>query len=259
VTVRKLKEMLRLHFELGLSNREIARSLSVSHTTVSELLGRFQSAGMRWPLPDGTDEAALEADLYPGNTGKSRRRAEPDWVYIHRELSRKGVTLQLLWFEHKAEHPDGLQYSQFCEHYRTWKGRLAVVMRQVHRAGEEVFVDYAGLKMPITDPRTGQVTEAPIFVATLGASSYTYVEATATEDLRSFIGAHCRTFEFFGGVPAVIVPDNTKTGVTHACYYEPDLNPTYLDMANHYGAVVIPTRVRRPRDKGYVAYCTSCS
>ena len=250
--MRKIKEMLRLHFEVGLSNREIARSLSVSHTTVSELLGRFHSAGMSWPLPEGIDEAALEAALYPGNTGKSRRRSEPDWVHIHRELSRKGVTLQLLWFEYKEQHPDGYQYSQFCERYRTWRGKLDVVMRQAHRAGEKVFVDYAGQKMPITDPRTGQVTPVPIFVATLGASSYTYVEATAAEDLRSFIGAHCRAFEFFGGVPDVLVPDNTKAGVTRPCRYEPDLNPTYLDLAEHYSAVVIPARVRKPRDKAKV-------
>jgi len=209
VTMRKIKEMLRLHFEVGLSNREIGRSLSVSHTTISELLGRFQAAGMSWPLPEGIDEAALEAALYPGNTGKSRRRPEPDWAHIHRELRRKGVTLQLLWLEYKEQYPDGYQYSQFCEHYRAWSGKLDVVMRQVHRAGEKIFVDYAGLKMSITDPRTGQVTQTPVFVATLGASSYTYAEATATEDLRSFIGAHCRAFEFFGGVPEVIVPDNT--------------------------------------------------
>jgi len=250
--MRKIKEMLRLHFEVGLSNREIGRSLSVSHTTISELLGRFQAAGMSWPLPEGIDEAALEAALYPGNTGKSRRRPEPDWAHIHRELRRKGVTLQLLWLEYKEQYPDGYQYSQFCEHYRAWSGKLDVVMRQVHRAGEKIFVDYAGLKMSITDPRTGQVTQTPVFVATLGASSYTYAEATATEDLRSFIGAHCRAFEFFGGVPEVIVPDNTKTGVTRPCYYEPDLNPTYLDMAEHYGAVVIPTRVASPRDKAKV-------
>ncbi len=250
--MRKLKEMLRLHFEVGLSNREIARSLSVSHSTVNDLLGRLQVAGLGWPLPAELDEVALEAMLYTGNTGKSRRRLEPDWSQIHKELSRKGVTLQLLWFEYKDEHPDGYQYSQFCERYRLFSGKLDVVMRQDHRAGEKVFVDYAGQKMRLTDPRTGQVSDVPIFVATLGASSHTYAEATATEDLRSFIGAHCRAFEFFGGVPEVIVPDNAKTGVSQPDYYEPDLNPTYLDMASYYGAVVIPTRLKHPRDKAKV-------
>jgi len=250
--MRKIKEMLRLHFEVGLSNREIARSLSVSHSTVSDLLGRFQVAGMAWPLPEDVDEAALEAVLYSGNTGKSRRRPEPDWNQVHREFSRKGVTLQLLWFEYKERYPDGYQYSQFCERYRFWSGKLDLVIRQEHRAGEKVFVDYAGQKVPVTDPRTGQVTEVPVFVATLGASSYTYVEVTAAEDLRSFIGAHCRAFEFFGGVPEVVIPDNLKAGVTHPCYYEPDLNPTYLDMATHYGTAVIPARLRRPRDKAKV-------
>jgi len=250
--MRKIKEMLRLHFEVGLSNREISRSLSVSHSTVNDLLGRFQVAGMAWPLPEDVDEAALEAVLYSGNTGKSRRRPEPDWNQVHRELSRKGVTLQLLWFEYKERYPDGYQYSQFCERYRFWSGKLDLVMRQEHRAGEKVFVDYAGQKVPVTDPRTGQVSEVPVFVAALGASSYTYVEVTAAEDLRSFIGAHCRAFEFFGGVPEVVIPDNLKAGVTHPCYYEPDLNPTYLDMATHYGTAVIPARLRRPRDKAKV-------
>jgi transposase len=250
--VRKIKEMLRLHFEVGLTNRQIARSLSVSHSTVNDLLGRFQVAGLDWPLPEDLDEAALEAELYSGNTGKSRRRPEPDWNQIHRELSRKGVTLQLLWFEYKEQYPDGYQYSQFCERYRLWSGKLDVVMRQDHRAGEKVFVDFAGQKVPVTDPRTGRVTDVPVFVATLGASSYTYVEATAAEDLRSFIGAHCRAFEFFGGIPEVVVPDNLKAGVTHPCRYEPDLNPTYLDMAAFYGTVVIPARSARPRDKAKV-------
>lgn len=250
--MRKLKEMLRLHFEVGRSNREIARSLAVSHSTVNDLLGRLKVAGFGWPLPPDLDEPALEAALYTGNTGKSRRRPEPDWSTVHKELSRKGVTLQLLWFEYKDEHPDGYQYSQFCERYRAWSGKLDVVMRQDHRAGEKVFVDYAGQKMHLTDPRTGQVGDVPVFVATLGASSYTYAVATAAEDLRSFIAAHCRAFEFFGGVAEVIVPDNAKTGVKDPDYYEPDLNPTYLDMASYYGAVVIPTRLKHPRDKAKV-------
>jgi len=250
--VRKIKEMLRLHYELGLSNRAIARSLRASHSTVNDLLGRFAAAGLAWPLSDDLEEDALEARLYSGNTGKSRHRPEPDWSVVHRELRRKAVTLQLLWFEYQERHPDGYQYSQFCRRYREWCGKLDVVMRQVHRAGEKVFVDYAGQTMPLTDPKTGRVTDAQIFVATLGASSYSYAEATSDQALRSWIGAHCRAFEFFGGVPEVVVPDNTKTGVTHPCFYEPDINPTYRDMADHYGIAVIPARLRRPKDKAKV-------
>jgi hypothetical protein len=205
--MRKIKEMLRLHFEVGLSRREIARSLSVSHSTVNDLLGRFRSAGMTWPLPGNVDEAALEAVLYPGNTGKSRRRPEPDWSRVHRELRRKGVTLQLLWLEYKDQHPDGYQYSQFCQRYRLWRGKLDVVMRQVHRAGEKMFVDYAGQTVPVVDPATKRVRQAHIFVAVLGASNYAYAEASWSEDLHSWIGAHCRALEFFGGVPEVIVPE----------------------------------------------------
>ena len=250
--MRKIKEILRLRWDLGLGVRQIARSLSISHSTVSDLLQRAEAAGISWPLPAELDESVLEQKLYPGNSGRRRTRPEPDWNWVYRELKHKGVTLQLLWLEYKREHPDGYQYSQFCERYRQWCGKLDVVLRQTYRAGEKVFVDFAGLTVPVVDPKTGEIRQAQVFVAVLGASNYTYAEATWSQDLPSWIGAHCRAFEFFGGVPAIIVPDNPKAGVSRACRYEPDINPTYQEMAVHYGAVVIPARPRKPRDKSKV-------
>ncbi|MEW6439287.1 MAG: IS21 family transposase, partial [Pseudomonadota bacterium] len=171
---------------------------------------------------------------------------------IHRELRRKGVTLQLLWQEYKQDHPDGYQYSQFCEHYRRWRRTIDITMRQEHRAGEKLFVDWAGQTVGVVDSATGEIRQAYIFVAVLGASNYTYAEASWTQDLASWIAAHTRAFEFFGGTPAIIVPDNLTTGVSRPCRYEPDINPAYHDLAQHYGTVVIPARVRKPKDKAKV-------
>ncbi len=179
--------------------------------------------------------------------------AEPDWEYVHRELRRKGVTLLLLWQEYKESHPDdGYQYSAFCGHYRKFRSKLDVVLRQEHKAGEKLFVDYSGDGIGIVDPATGEPWEAQLFVATLGASSYTFAEATPTQELRWWIEAHIHTFEHLGGVTEITVPDNTRTAVTQPCRYEPDLNPTYLEMAQHYGTAVIPARSRKPRDKAKV-------
>ncbi len=250
--MRKLQEMLRLHKEQGLSLRQIARSLSVAYGTVHGVIQRAEAAALSWPLPAEVDEAALERLLYPGNQGRPRRRPEPDWPGIDAELRRKGVTLELLWLEYKREHPDGYQYSQFCDRSRRWRATQDVVLRQSYRAGEKLFVDYAGQTLPIVDPQTGDVREAQLFVAVLGASSYTFVEAHAAQDLPSWIGGHCRAVEFFGGVPTIVVPDNLKAGVREPSWYEPDLNPTYADWAAHYGTVVLPARPRHPRDRAKV-------
>lgn len=251
--MRKIKEILRLKHEVGLGLRQIARSQGLSHSTVSDYLARAEAAGIAWPLPEDLDEAALEARLFPGNASEAGRgRAEPDWAQVHQELRRKGVTLQLLWLEYKQEHPDGYQYSRFCDLYHRWRQSLDIPMRQVHRAGEKVFVDWAGLTVPVADPATGEVRDAYVFVGALGASNYTYAEASLTQEQPAWIMAHCRMFEHFGGVPALIVPDNPKTAVTKACRYEPGLNRTYEDMAAHYGAVVIPARPSKPRDKAKV-------
>ena len=252
MSMRKIREILRLRWGQGLPSRAVAQSVRCSPSTVSDCVGRAQIAGLSWPLPEELDDEQLETRLYP-ERGSSHARPEPDFQHIHRELRRRGVTLQLLWQDYRAVHPEeGLGYSSFCERYRRWRGELDLVMRQTHAPGEKLFVDYAGMTIPITNPTTGEVTQASVFVATLGASQYIYAEAVAGEDLASWTSAHIRCCEELGGSPAAWVPDNLKAAVTKPCFYDPDVNPTYGDLAEHYGAVVIPTRVRKPRDKAKV-------
>jgi transposase len=251
--MRKIKEVLRLKWAQGLSNRQIAKACGIARPTVGEYLRRAADAGLSWPLPTDLDEATLERQLFPPPPSlPAPVRGVPDWSLVHQELKRKGVTLFLLWQEYRETHPEGYQYSWFCDHYRAWRGKLDVVMRQDHRAGEKLFVDYAGQTMPVVDRDTGEIREAQIFVAVLGASNYTYAEATWTQGLPDWIGSHRRAFAFLGGVPELVVPDNLRAGVSKAHRYEPDTNPTYQDMAAHYGVAVLPTRVRRPRDKAKV-------
>ena len=210
-------------------------------------------AGLSWPLSDALDDVALEALLYPPTPHSSEARFIPDWAVVHQEMRRKHVTLQLLWEEYKRDHPEeGYEYSQFCHLYREFRGKLDVVMRQQHVAGEKVFVDYSGDGIDIVDRGTGEIWEAQLFVAVLGASSYTYAVATESQELRWWIEAHIRTFEYFGGVSEIMVPDNTRTAVTRPCNYEPDLNPTYQEMARYYDTAVIPARKRKPKDKAKV-------
>jgi transposase len=254
LSMRKIKEVLRLKYEAGLGNRQIARSCSINHSTVADYVIRAKAAGLdRWPLPADLDDVALEAQLFPPRTTLAVVRPTPDWATIHDELSRnKHVTLLLLWQEYKQSNPDAHSYTRFCELYREWAAKLDVVLRQEHRAGEKLFVDYAGATVPIVDGKTGEIHEGSIFVAVLGASNYTYAEATWNQDLPSWIGSHIRALEFFKGVPELIIPDNLKNAVIRPCRYEPDLNPTYQEMAAHYGSAVIPARVRKPRDKAKV-------
>jgi len=253
LSMRKIKEVLRLHFEHQQSARQIARSCDIARSTVKEYLHRAQQAALPWPLPAEMDDATLENRLFPPVPLISpEKRQMPPMEYLHQERKRKGVTLQLLWHEYKQANPDGYQYSQFCERYRQWIQKLDVCLRQEYRAGEKLFVDYAGQTIPIQNPRTGETQEAYLFVATLGASNYTFAQATLTQDLPSWIQSHVQAFEFFNGVAEILVPDNLKTGVTHPCRYEPDINPTYADLAEHYGCVVIPTRVAKPKDKAKV-------
>jgi transposase len=250
--MRKIHEVLRLHFEHGRSKREIARIISASPTTVSDYLARAKVAGLGFPLPPELDDAALERRLFPPSEPSSVKRPTPSWAAVHNELRRKGVTLELLWQEYKAEQPDGLQYSAFCDHYRRWRQQLSLSMRQTHTPGERLFVDYAGKTVGVTDGATGEIREAQIFVAVLGASNYTYLEATWSQQLPDWIGSHVRALDFFGGCTALWVPDNLRSGVTKASRYEPDLNPTYHDLAEHYGVAVLPARARRPKDKAKV-------
>ena len=249
LSMRKIFEVLRLSVADGRSHREIARAINSSPTTVGEILRRARLAGLTYPLPASMTEAGVEALLYPPSAPSATRRPEPDWPAVQRELRKKGVTLDLLWQEYKGEHPDGYQYSRFCDHYRVWAGRLSLSMRQTHTPGEKLFVDYAGPTVPVTDPLTGEIRQAAIFVAVLGASNYTYCDATWSQTLPDWIGSHVRALEFFGGVTAMLVPDNLKSGVSKACYYDPELNPSYRDLAVHYATAVLPARPYRPKDK----------
>ena len=248
LSMRKIKEALRLRAG-GLSHRAIARVCLIGKETVREYLRRAAEAGLSWPLPEGLGEEDLERRLFPHGPETSRKEADPDWALVHRELRKKGVTRRLLWEEYRAGEPQGYGYSQFCERLKRWTKALTPVLRMPHKAGEKMFVDYAGLTVPYLDPATGEEREAQIFVAALGASSATYAEAQASQELENWIGGHVRAFEHYGGVTGAVVPDNTKTGVTSACFYEPEINPTYQALAEYYGMVVLPTRVRAPKDK----------
>ena len=250
--MRKIHDVLRLS-AAGMSKRKIAASLGVGATAAGECIRRARRAGLTWPLPDGLTEEALELRLYPPpRAAATDRRPQPDWATVHRELRRPGVTLQLLWEEHRAVHPDGYGYSRFCELYRAWEARLSPVMRQSHVAGERLFVDYAGTTLEVIDASTGEVRTAQMFVAALGASSYTYAEATWTQGLSDWIGSHTRTFAFIGGTPAMVVSDNLRSGITKACFYEPAVNRTYAEMAAHYNTAIVPARPYRARDKAKV-------
>lgn len=249
--MRKIREVLRLKYELGLGDRRIAEAIGSARSTVQECLRRAREAGLAWPLAPELNEEALHARLYQRQVPLSRT-PQPDFAHIHAELKRRGVTRLLLWQEYKAEQPDGWQYSVFCDQYRCWLGTQDVVLRHNHIPGDKMFVDYAGLTTTVIDPATGEERQAQVFVAVLGASSYTFAEATWTQQLGDWIGSHVRALEFFGGVPLAAVPDNLKSGVTRAHRYDPALNPAYQDFAEHYGLAVLPARVRKPRDKAKV-------
>ena len=249
LSMRKIKEVLRLKWANNLSDRKIAQSCNISRPAVVQYIERATEAGLSWPLPDTLKDEELERLLFPGIRRPSTDRVSPDWLKTHQELQKKNVTLFLLWQEYREQHPKGYQYSWFCDQYRSWLGQRDLSMRQTHHAGEKLFVDYAGHTLPVIDPRTGEIRSTQIFVAVLGASNYTYAEATWTQALPDWIGSHQRCFRFLGGLPALVVPDNLRSGVSKAHRYEPDLNPTYLEMATHYGIAIVPARVRKPKDK----------
>ena len=249
--MRKIRDVLRLSLGEGLPRRQVGAAVGLPYTTVADYLMRARAAGVGWPLPE-LDDAALEARLYPPPPEPAAGRPAPDFGAVHAELRRKGVTLELLWVEYRERSPDGYGYSQFCNRYRQWARRVDVVMRQEHRAGEKLFVDFPGQTVPVVDPATGEVTRAEVFVAVLGASNYTYAEAVPSQELPHWVGAHVRAFAFFGGCPRILVPDNLRSGVARANRYEPDLNRTYQEMAAHYGCAVIPARPNKPRDKAKV-------
>ena len=254
--MRHVRDVMRMKLA-GMPTREIARRVGAAPSTVRLTVHRFEEAGLTWPLPDDVTDAALEARLFAGAGCGSRqghrRIAEPEWAAVHRELKRKHVTLSIVWEEYIAASPDGYRYSRFCELYRAWEGRLSVTMRQSHPAGDKLFVDYAGDGVPVViDRLTGERRSAQIFVAVLGASSFTYAQATWTQGLADWISGHAGAFQAIAGVPALLVPDNTKVAVIKACLYDPQINRSYAEMATHYGTAILPARPRRPRDKAKV-------
>lgn len=252
--MRKIKEVLRLRHGSGLSQREIAAGCGIAQSTVIEYLRRAEKAGIGWPLPEGVSESELEERLFPAPAAASAARPAPDCQSIYDELRKyrkQNLTLQQLWIEYKEGQPEGYQYTQYCEHYRRWRKKLDFVMRQEHRAGEKLFVDY-GEGLSLTDPETGADIPTQLFVAVWGASNYTHAEATLTQELPNWIGSHVRAFTYFGCVPHAVVPDNLKSGVTKPCFYEPELNATYAELAEHYGTAILPARPRKPRDKAKV-------
>ena len=247
--VRKIKEVLRLAYLEALSERQIAVGANMKKTTVHDYLLRARRAAISWSTVQAMDDDSIERLLYPREVPQDLRRVLPDWGGIHTELRRKHVTLQLLWEEYILSHPNGYSYSRFCELYKDFVGTLDVSMRQVHIAGDKVFVDYSGDGINIVDGGTGEIRQAQVFVGVLGASNYSYAEATETQELPDWIGSHVRMLNYFGGVTAAVVPDNLKTGVTKACYYDPEINPTYQSFAEHYGLAILPARMRHPKDK----------
>jgi transposase len=256
--MRRIRQVLQLHFAVRASARMIAREVDVGRTTVQDYLARASAAGLGWPLPADLTDEALEQLLFPAPSCKAgaRRYHEPDWAALVREMKRPGVSLLILWEEYDAVHPQGYRYSRFCELYREFERRLSPSMRQTHVAGHKVFVDYSGKKVAIADPLTGEVRMAEIFVAVLGASKLTYAEVTWTQNLADWIGAHVRMFRFWGSAPRLLVPDNLKSGVNKASFYEPEVNRTYGKMAAHYNVGILPTRPRKPKDKAMASYCT---
>ena len=257
--MRTIKDILRLHWLGGVtSRRQIARAAGCGKTAVSECLQRAAAAGLTtWADVAELDEESLERRLYPAGPvkpGAGRRpRPLPDWNRVREELARRDhhVTLMLLWTEYKAEHPDGYQYSQFAARYRRYEKKLSVVMRQHHRPGEKAFVDFCD-GIALTDPVTGAKVPTQLFVGALGASSYTFAMATLSQTLPAWLDCHVHMYAFYQGVTALTVPDNLRAGVTKADRYEAELNPSYRELAEHYGTCVIPARVRKPRDKAKV-------
>jgi transposase len=252
VSMRKIREVLRLTHEHKLSVRQVSKATGVGKTAVGEFVARARVIGITWPIPAEISDVELEARLFISPGFHESTRPVPDWAKVHEELKRRGVTLMTLWEEYHGTVSNGHGYSRYCQIYREWKRCLSVTMRQTHLAGDKLFVDWAGDKVPIIDRLTGEVHEASIFVAVMGASSYSYCEARWTETLPDWIGAHVNTLHFLGGVMKAVVPDNLKAGITKPSRYEPGINKTYQELSDHYGFVVLPARIKKPKDKAKV-------
>ncbi|EKD49900.1 MAG: hypothetical protein ACD_63C00017G0002 [uncultured bacterium] len=252
--MRQIKEVLRLSQNLGLGDRVVEVSTGIARTTIRDYIDRFVLTGLTWKELSGMNEEEIENHLFPQSTTSYPKSQRPlgDWPLIHTELRRKGVTLQLLWEEYLEKHPDGYRYSRFCELYQEFSKVIDTSMRQVHRAGEKLFVDYSGLTVPVIDHAAKVARNAQIFVAVMGASNYCYAEATWTQTIPDWIGSHVRAFNFLSGCTQLIVPDNLKSGVNKADFYDPEINVTYQKFAEHYGVAILPARAARPRDKAKV-------
>ncbi len=252
LSMRKISEILRQRYVFNHSYRQIANSLNISTSTISDYIGRAKAAGLTWPLPDGMTEEVLFSKLFLPTTTDNKKRVQADWEQINKECHKKGMTLHLLWREYREQHPEGLGYSQFCFHYQQYKKTLNPVMRQCHKAGEKTFVDYAGMTMEWIEPSTGEIHTAQVFVGCLGASQRIFAEATASQKLPDWIASHIHMFEFFGGVTEMVIPDNLRSGVMKAHRYDPDINPNYQHLCEHYGTAVVPARIYTPKDKAKV-------
>jgi transposase len=250
--MRKVREILRLRRQQGLSVREAARALGVSVGVVSKTSVRAEKAGVTWAVAETLSDVELEERLYGRAPGPGDERPRPDPVYLHTELRRAGVTLELLHLEYLEQHPTGLRYTAFCEVYRKWLAKGGLVMRQQHKAGEKCFVDFSGVRPHYVDPTTGEKVSCELFVAVLGASNLTFADVTLGQTVEDFVTAHVRALEYFGGTPAMLVPDQLKAAVTLSCRYEPGIQQTYAELARHYGTAVVPARPYKARDKAKV-------
>jgi transposase len=252
-SMKKIREVLRLTYELGLNQRQVAESVCISRTSVQEIQARCKVAKLQWPLGEEDTDEKLSEILFPKTYEKDpEKKIIPDWSNVHKELKMKGVTKQLLWIEYKEENQQGYQYTQFCGKYREWEKLHRLSMRQNHIAGEKMFLDFSGLTVPYVNHQTGEIKKAEIFLAVLGGSSYTFSYAVENQTIPNWIHAHTKAFDYFGGSSLILVPDNLKSAIQKTCRYEPDLNPTYREFAKHYGVAVIPARPYKPKDKSKV-------
>ena len=252
ISMLKIKEVLRYKYEAKLSARKISRALNISHTVVNDYIKRFEALSLEYKILMEMSDKEIVSKLFDVSS-KPSKYPIPDWSKIHQDLRSKIVTLELLHEEYRKDYPDGhYGYTWFCNQYKAYAKKLSPSMRQIHKAGEKVFIDFSGVRQAIADPRTGEISYAEIFVAVLGASGYPFVIAVPSQKKADFIHAHNAMFKAFGGVPELLVPDNLKSAVTRADRYEPDLNPDYEKLAVHYSTAIMPARGFKPKDKSLV-------
>ena len=259
ITMRRIRDSLRLHLQAGLSYNEVGRALKISKSVVGKYVSLARVAGIDWAVAQTLSDEELEARLYRPALTRATLQVAPDFGHVHQELKRPDVTLMLLWEEYATGNPLAYKYTSFCVKYREFARTQQRSMRQIHVAGEKLFVDYAGSTVPIIDPATGEITQAQIFVATLGASNYSYACATPRQTTADWIEAQTKALEFIGGATRLLVPDQPRALIKNPDRYDPEANRTYEDFAKHYMCAVLPARPAHPRDKAWTSYCTSFS